>query len=366
MAPVPPVMKTPRSLTIEITSNCNLRCLYCSHFSSPGETADLPKEEWLQFFGELNKCAVMDLTLTGGEVFVRKDIKDIIDGIVQNRMRYSILSNGTLITDDMAAYLASTGRCSYVQVSIDSFDAAGHDACRGKGSFQKAVRGLKSLINNNVPATVRVTVNKNNVNDLEKIARFLLDDIKIPSFSTNAASYLGTCQENNQIQLSVQDRTIAMETLLKLSNEYPGRVVAQAGPLAEVRMWREMVKASKEGTACSHSGGYLIGCGCIFKDLAVRSDGVLIPCSYLSHIELGRINKDDLKEVWQNHPELKRMRARRSIPLSDFEFCRDCKYMKYCTGNCPALSYSVQGDMYSPSMDACLRLFLQQGGKLPT
>jgi SynChlorMet cassette radical SAM/SPASM protein ScmE len=353
-------------MTLEITSKCNLRCLYCSHFSSPGETADLPKEDWLQFFGELNKCAVMDLTLTGGEVFVRKDIKDIIDGIVRNQMRYSILSNGTLITDELAAYLASTGRCSYVQVSIDSFDAAGHDVCRGKGSFHKAVKGVKNLLNNDVSTSVRVTIHKDNVRDLDKIGRFLLDDLKIPYFSTNAASYLGTCQENNQIQLSVPDRMIAMETLSRLSNEYPGRVIAQAGPLAEVRLWQDMIKASKEGIACSQFGGHLTGCGCIFNKLAVRSDGVIIPCSYLSHVELGRINQDDLKEVWQNHPELKQMRARHLIPLSDFEFCRECEYMKYCTGNCPALSYTQLGDMYRPSMDACLRLFIQQGGKLPT
>ena len=47
----------------------------------------------------------MEVTLAGGEPFIREDLKEIIGGIVRNRMRFAILSNGTLITDEMAAFL---------------------------------------------------------------------------------------------------------------------------------------------------------------------------------------------------------------------------------------------------------------------
>jgi organic radical activating enzyme len=53
----------------------------------------------------------MNVTLQGGEPFYRKDLNELVGGIVENRMRFNILSNGTLITDEMAALLASTGRC---------------------------------------------------------------------------------------------------------------------------------------------------------------------------------------------------------------------------------------------------------------
>ena len=77
------------------------------------------------------------------------------------------------------------------------------------------------------------------------------------------------------------------------------------------------------------------------------------------------MNKEDLKEVWQNHPELKRIRERGRIPLGDFDFCRDCVYIHYCSGNCPALAYSLTGKENHPSPDACLKRFLEGGGKLP-
>jgi SynChlorMet cassette radical SAM/SPASM protein ScmE len=99
--------------------------------------------------------------------------------------------------------------------------------------------------------------------------------------------------------------------------------------------------------------------------MGVRADGVMVPCTQLSHINLGRINQDPLREVWQHHPELTRLRERQQIPLGEFEFCRDCAYIPFCTGNCPALAYNLLGEENHPSPDACLQRFLEAGGRLP-
>jgi len=361
------LMRTPRSADISITGRCNLRCKYCSHFTSAGDSGtDLPEEEWLKFFRELNKCAVFNVTLQGGEPFFREDLKDLIDGIVQNRMRFSILSNGTLITEKMASFLASTGRCDGVQVSIDGSTPVTHDVFRGKGTFSRAIRGVKHLQRHDVPVSVRVTVHRNNVRDLDRIAGLLFDDIGLETFSTNAASYMGLCRQNSEmIQLTAQERSIAMENLLRLNKKYNGRINASAGPLAEARNWLEMERARRLGMECIPGKGHLTGCGGPMDKIAVRSDGVIVPCIQMSHIQLGRINRDDLRDVWQNHPELNRLRQRCNIPLKDFKFCRDCDYINYCTGNCPALAYMILGNENHPSPDACLKKFLQDGGRLP-
>jgi SynChlorMet cassette radical SAM/SPASM protein ScmE len=361
------VMKTPKSVDIEITNRCNLRCKYCSHFTSAGDVdQDLSTEEWLRFFEELNRCAVMDVCLQGGEPFVRDDFKALVEGIVSNRMRFSILSNGTLITDDMAEFLASTGRCNSVQVSIDGSVDTTHDAFRGKGNFFKAVSGLKSLIKHNLPATVRVTIHRKNVRELEAISEFLLEEIGLPGFSTNSASHLGLCRQNaEQVQLTAEERTLAMETLLGLAKKYNGRISAQAGPLAEGRGWLKMVDAREKGVERLPNRGYLTGCGGFLSKMAIRADGVMLPCGLIPAMELGRINHDDLKDVWQNHAELNRFRNRRSTPLSDFEYCRDCDFINFCTGSCPALAYTLLNDPYQPSPDSCLKRFLEEGGQLP-
>jgi len=354
-------------MDLEITTRCNLRCKYCSHFTSAGDVGqDLPKEEWLTFFEELNRCAVMSVTLSGGEPFCREDLKELIEGIVRNRMRFNILSNGTLITDEMAAFLASTKRCDSIQVSIDGSIPITHDAFRGEGTFFKAIEGIKSLQKHYVPVNVRVTIHRQNVRDLENIAKLLLEEIGLPGFSTNSASYMGLCRKNaEQVQLTPEERCLAMETLLKLTKKYNDRISANAGPLAEGRDWLEMERARREGKDRIPQRGYLTSCGGVMSQMAIRADGVMVPCCQIPHIELGRINKDDLKDVWQNHPELKKLRERRTIPLSDFEFCRNCDYINYCAGGCPALAYTIMNEENHPNPESCLRRFLEEGGRLP-
>lgn len=363
------VMKSPEGVDLCITTRCNLRCSYCSHFTSKGDVnKDLPKEEWLMFLKELNENAVLNVCLSGGESLIREDFKDIVDGVVKNRMRFSILSNGTLITDDILEFLKSTKRCSSIQVSIDGPGPDINDISRGKGTFEKALRGLRLLLKHKLPATVRVTIHKFNYKHLDEVARLLLEDVGLPSFSTNSASNFGLCKENkNSTQLSAAEFSESMAKLMELNKKYNGRIGAQAGPLASGKHWMEIEEAIQKGKKGIPGCGYLRSCGGIFNKMAVRADGIMLPCSQMPHVELGRINKDKLKDVWLNHPELKRLRDRRDIPLGDFEFCRDCKYIPYCRGGCPAVSYTLTGDENEPSPDAdsCYKAFVESGGKLP-
>ena len=358
------LMRTPRSLDIEITARCNLRCRYCYFFDNPAaEYRDLPAEEWLTFFDELGSLGVMNVTLGGGEPFIREDLPVLLEGIVRNRMRFSLLSNGALIDDGIAAHLAASGRCDFVQVSVDGSCAETHDAFRGTDSFVGATRGIDTLRRNGIEVAVRVTVHRENVHDLEAIAKLLLDQMGLPSFSVNAAGYLGSCRLNEaDVMLDVEERLEAVTTLLDLAERYDGRISAQAGPLADGQLWRLMEEARVRKAPPFSNGGHLTACGSAASKVAVRSDGVIVPCTMLRHIELGRVNEDSLLQVWQESPALDRLRRRAQIPLSKFEFCADCDYMPYCSGNCPALAYALTGEVDHPSPDACLRHFLQQTG----
>ena len=363
----PKVMRSPRAVDINITSTCNFRCSYCYYFNNEVVNyLDLPAKEWLRFFEELGAASVMKVCIAGGEPFARQDLKTLLGGIVKNRMRFSILSNGSLITEEIAEFIAGINRCDYIQISVDGSRAEVHEACRGKGSFDGAMRGIKILQGQGVPVTVRVTITRHNVSDLENIAPMLLEDLGLSGFGTNAAGYLGSCRQNSSdVLLSTRDREIAMETLLRLSEKYSGRISALAGPLADARFWLRMDDARRRELPPFDNGGRLAGCGCPHDKIAVRSDGVMIPCSMLPHMELGYINRDRFLDVWQKSSILNILRGRDRIPLKNFDYCNECGYTSYCTGNCPGLAYSLTGEVNGPSPDACLRRFLEDGGKLP-
>jgi len=211
---------------------------------------------------------------------------------------------------------------------------------------------------------VRVTINRQNVYDLENIAKFLIEKLELKGFSTNSAGYLGSCRQNaKEVLLNTSERHLAMKTLKNLSEKYKGRISATAGPLAEARNWLRMKKARLQSD--QPFGGFLIGCNGPNNKVAVRADGAIVPCTMLAHMKLGQINQDSLKEVWQHSSDLNKFRQRHTIPLTDFDFCDGCPYIPYCTGNCPGLAYSLTGRVNHPSPDACLRKFLEEGGKLP-
>ncbi len=359
-------MRMPREIDVEITSRCNLRCSYCYFFSNAAvEYRDVTTDQWLAFFAELGRCGVMSVTLAGGEPFMRKDLPVLLEGITRNRMRFSLLSNGALITEDLAAFIAGTHRCNVIQISVDGSNAEVHEACRGRGSFEGALRGIRLLQKHRISVTARMTIHQANVHDIENTVHMLLDDLGLRSMSTNAAGYLGVCRQNAEaVMLTTGQRQQAMQTLLRLAGAYNGRISAMAGPLCEARLWGNMEKARLHGAPQSARGGRLTACGCPSTRMAVRADGMMIPCSMLAHMELGRINEASLLDVWQNSPALSRLRGRDAIPLSEFAFCAGCSYVPYCTGNCPGLAYTITGQVDHPSPDACLRRYLADGGRL--
>ena len=361
------IHEAPRALDLSLTGRCNLRCAYCFYADEMVGRRDLPAARWLAFFRELDGLAVRGLTLSGGEIFLRPDLWDLLDGIVAARMRFSILTNGTLLTEPTLAELGRADRrrrLDVVQVSIDGSRAEIHDASRGQGSFEKAIRGLRLLREAGLPATARVTVNRHNVGDLERTFRLLLDEIGLARVGTNDAMPMGTgCARREDIVLLPEQRPEAMRKLAQLEQEYPGRIQASAGSLALWHMFREMEAAKATGRKTRRwKMGCLSSCGCMFAKLAVHHDGMIVPCNMLAAAGLGTIGETPIRSIWQDHPLLVEMRGRGEIPMDHVPGCAGCEWIPYCSGGCPAAEYTRTGEMNVANPECCYRKFLQETG----
>jgi SynChlorMet cassette radical SAM/SPASM protein ScmE len=267
------------------------------------------------------------------------------------------------LTAEVAQRLKQTGRCNHVQISLDGSCAEIHEIMRGKGSFAPALEAIRNLQVAEVPVTVRVTVHAANIDDLPATARLLLEDLKLPSFSTNSISSLGSnAKYGEDLFLSPSQQLRAMRVLADLDARYPGRIGADAGPLANWKMFHAMRQASASGQPIE-GRGHLVGCGCIFNRLAVRADGAYVPCVMLPQLVLGFIGEERLSDVWQNAEVLNTLRARTAIALGTFEECQGCDYQLSCTGNCAGGAFSLLGNTDRPSPDACLRNFERELAK---
>jgi SynChlorMet cassette radical SAM/SPASM protein ScmE len=359
-----PIISTPKSVSIAITGRCNLRCKYCFYADEMTALSDLPTERWLAFFKELGRLGVMEVTLTGGEAFTRPDLFTLIDSVIANRMRYSILSNGTLINEKILSEFDMGKRrlrLNYIQVSIDGSTAEIHNLSR-PDSFEHTVRGLKLLKEVGLPVIVRVTINRHNLHDLENITHLLLDEIALEAFATNEAFPMGAgCQNHQQVSLNSWEELEAMQIIENLLERYPGRITGQAGPLAKRQVYAEMENAKKTGEKTKRwVMGYLTGCGCVFSKIDILHDGTIVPCHILSGISLGNIATDSLQNIWVSHPTLQALRKRRDVPMQQVPGCETCSWTPYCNGGCPGLAYELTGDFNRANPEDCYNKFLME------
>jgi len=320
---------------------------------------DLSTLQWLDVFESLGKLGVMNVILTGGEPFSRPDFFELVDGVVANRMRYSILSNGTLINGNTLAEFNQgkrRQRLDSIQISIDGSSPDVHDHSR-PDSYSRALRGLKLLKDAGFPMTVRVTINRFNYRDLENIAHLLLEDIGLSGFSTNEAYPCGaTNRYENEIMLNPIQRRDVMNTLTRLNSMFQGRISANAGPLVLSREESIIHEAQANGAKVLPGRGHLTACGGVFEKLAILHDGTIVPCHVISDLNLGNILTDDIKEIWQSHPLLHALRLRANISLGTITPCSTCAYKGYCTGGCPGGALFLNHDFNTRNPMDCYRI----------
>ncbi len=156
----------PRGIVYEATMRCNLHCEFCY----VGDLLNI-EGEWRQELSidELQRAfpdgTGVQVNLTGGEIFMRKDIMDVLALFGEKGYTCGYLTtNGTIITDERAealARLAQTGFLRHISVSIDG-PGEHHDRARGqKGTFERTAAGLRRLQDaaRRLGAPLRVSIN---------------------------------------------------------------------------------------------------------------------------------------------------------------------------------------------------------------
>ncbi|PWR71745.1 radical SAM/SPASM domain-containing protein [Methanospirillum stamsii] len=360
---IPPegILPAPLKADIILTGHCNLSCQYC-YISDVNKRKDLPTEQWLDFFDELGSLCVQRVTLSGGEVFLRSDLFLLIDGIIKNKMRYSILSNGTLISEKIIQELSKNKRkirLDSIQISIDGSCADIHNRSR-PGSFDKSIEGLIRLKDAGFPVKVRVTVNRYNIHDLSNVARFLLDDIGVNFISIMETAVIGSARRNEQdIALSFDELANVILIARELEIKYKERIKFNGNIKKFLRITDNSNGKESKDNSSNFKPGYHSCCGAGFSHLTVLNDGTMVPCDRLSYMIIGVIGKHPIKDIWLKSPSLNSIRILTYFPLSLLPDCDGCKYMQYCDGGCPGILSENEGRIFGVDSFSCFKNFKQ-------
>jgi MoaA/NifB/PqqE/SkfB family radical SAM enzyme len=137
----------PATATLQVTTACQCDCVHCSaakyrHNPRP----ELTTEEWKSLIRQTEQLGIVNVTFTGGEALLRRDIYELIAYVDKNEANAMMFSNGLLLTEERIARLQEAGLFSLL-VSLDSPTADEHDSMRrAPGCWEKAVAGIQKAL----------------------------------------------------------------------------------------------------------------------------------------------------------------------------------------------------------------------------
>lgn len=207
-----------RGFQISYRSMCNFRCSHCYVASSPGAAADtLTLEDVRKVAGEFDELQAWEVGIQGGEPLLFPDLAELIEAVDPSRFYVCLITNGFLMTDEVAARLARLG-VDRVAVSIDGFSEAEHDTIRNKkGSFARCLRALECVRRAGMTPAINMVVGHHNVASpgFEEFVRFA--QANRYQIVVNPATPTGAWKNKLEIMLTEADSA----ALLGMRARYP-------------------------------------------------------------------------------------------------------------------------------------------------
>ncbi len=160
------------SVAIELTAICNQRCDYCYNAwrEDGGKAIGGPEvDALLARVGRLVDTFDIDhVTLTGGEPLVHPGFFDVARMLREQDVGVQVISNGTLVSEEVAAKLASL-KLRFIQLTLNGPDETMHSAHVGKGFFDKTIAGAQRLRAHGVPVVGCIVITKKNAPVVDRI-----------------------------------------------------------------------------------------------------------------------------------------------------------------------------------------------------
>lgn len=182
----------------EITFHCNLRCVHC-YVVEDKSKEELTFQEITNILDQIHQEGCLWLSLTGGEPLLRNDFLDIYTYAVKKGFLINILTNGTLITPEIADYLQKYPPFM-IEITLNGITAQTYERItQVPGSFKRCMRGIHLILNRDLPLTIKsigMSLNQDEILKIKQYAeslgkvKYRFDSILIPKLDGSK----GPCQ----------------------------------------------------------------------------------------------------------------------------------------------------------------------------
>ena len=337
-------------LAWEITRSCNLYCAHCRASATHGRyEGELSTEECYHLIDEILEVGKPIIILSGGEPLVREDVLHIAKYAVSKGLRVAMGSNGTLVTEEMAAKLKEVP-ISRLAISIDFPVAELQDDFRGKkGAFEEAITGIVNARRAGIEIQINSTITRLNVSLLNETLS-LAQEVGAVAFHPFLLVPTGRGKDLESVELSPQQYEETLNWIYDRQVELGDRMFFKPTDAPHyLRVMKQRQKQShtngipvpeRAAPATGHhpmqsiSRGCLAGTGFCF----ISHRGSVQGCGYLD-VEAGNLRKQSFSQIWKKSPLFHNLRDLSNIKGK----CGVCEYKRIC-GGCRARAYEATGD----------------------
>ncbi|MCP3887878.1 MAG: radical SAM protein [Desulfobulbaceae bacterium] len=344
-------LRTPMSVHLDLTFRCNMKCVFCYDSAGPDRSKhEMSIEKVYEIIDECKKLDVIDVTFGGGEPFIRKDLIDVITYTKRKNIRYFIITNGTLITEEIAFKLARVfdHRYDKIQVSLDGPTAEVHDRQRGViGGFDLTMKGIDNLQKAGISPTINAVLTSNNYPHIKDMIPFLMDR-GISNFRVLRLHPLGRGKDPEfykKWNVTPEQSEELFEYLMGKQQELIDRF-AISNDFASIFPW-SAAKFRNDLQSLPGVEPVSYACGAGTTKIAIGPEGDVYPCSYMydfPELKIGSIQNGTIQELWEREKLWDMYRE----PLTPSGKCGKCDYLYCCKTGCRIVSYALFGDMAGP------------------
>jgi len=321
----------------ELTLKCDLACRHCGSRAGRPRPDELTTEECLDLVRQMAEMGVLEVTVIGGEAYLKDGWLAIVAAIRQAGMQCSMTTGGRGMTVERARGAAAAGLQS-ASISIDGREAT-HDRLRGvAGAYHGAVAAAANLRAAGVPISVNTQINKLSMPELPDVLEAAIG-FGARAWQIQLTAAMGRAADAPEVLLQPEDLLELFPLLARLKarcNEagvilWPGNNVGYFGP------YESILRGGAGGR------GHTASCGAGCTTLGIEADGAIKGCPSLQTEPWtgGNIRDASLRDIWERAAPLRYMRDRTVDDL--WGYCRGCYYADVCRAGCTWTAFSLFG-----------------------
>jgi len=310
-----------------VTNRCNLNCNFCLTRSTKTDNSDLSVEQRNFILHEIFENNVLKVYLTGGEPMLCPELFDYIRQLKEHNIFIELTTNGTLL-DVNAIKKLKDYDINRVQLSLNGSNAYINDRLMGR-SFARIVKNIGLLISNQVPTQVKVTVTRENLQNILELIRFLVS-IGVTNIDLSEVHPLGRAFDNwNRIAPNIKDLA-KLQNEIEQTPEYLQFDISFHSPSL-------LLEKNQVPSTCSMGAENTYSC-------LILANGDVIPCAFAMVWQIpNNICPNGLLQSWRGLTKFKQY----VNPSRLTGKCATCDLKNRCKGGCRAMVYLFTNNLWA-------------------